>query len=415
MQHKQHILKWFLLILLTASIALSTQAGELLVEVADYKLDRLYFPIGEESRVYENSRFVIYHEDDSIYSGRIEHAWLGVSISGPTGQFFDSLDADSLHAAIETAELDTASPILIGTDLIGLQLWSEGARPDRVEIREYEDRLSMLEDFHSDFLDGLFSFETLSPRPEGVTTISRPAPYLVVMIPNIGRDANFQGQLTTSLYYRFDRARLAFSFDGDQLTMTNRFEADSLYDLPRKRLFEYDPGRGRQLFELMTYPLPWVAFHSSHASLDGLMHYFADIVSRDRCNVVLVNNSPLADVRLAFVPISKSLPSVTIYSLFHQLIIDSVADMAANEHVRRIAAELRYVEAPSRPEDYYRHLRNAGRIMSEDLGLFPLFRPTVFVHTHRRLQELDFNDDNQLDLSTGTLMKLPRPAEDDAP
>ena len=97
------------------------------------------------------------------------------------------------------------------------------------------------------------------------------------------------------------------------------------------------------------------------------------------------------------------------------MVIDSVADLAANEHLRRIAAELRYVEAPSRLEDYYRHLRNAGRIMSDDLGLFPLFRPTIFLHTHRRLQRLGFNDDSQLDLSSCVLLDLPRPPQESAP
>ncbi len=411
----QYTLKRFLFFLLVLPVGSSAQAGELPVEVSDYRLDRLYFSIGEEARIYEHSRFTILRGDDSLYAGRIEHAWQGVAISSTTDRYFDSLDTDSIHAMIETAEIDTISIVVIGTDLSGLQLWSEIAPGDRIDIREYDDRQSMLEDFESDQLDGVLSFQNLSPHPEDVTTISEPAPYLAALIPHVGRQVNFQGQLTTSLYYRSDRAHLARSFDGDLLVMTNRFEADPLYDQPPGRLFEYNPVRGRQLFDQMTFSPASIALHSGHTALNGLAHYLADIVSRDRCAVRLVDNPGAADVRLAFVPVSRTLPSVSVYSIFHQLIVDSVADMAAGEHVRRIAAELKYVESPPRPEDYFRHLRRAGRIMIEDLGLFPLFRPTVFLHTHRQLQDFSFNDDGQIDFSSGILLKLPQEPEADTP
>jgi hypothetical protein len=411
----RHILKSFSLIILAAAVTPPAHSGELRVDLADYRLDRLYFPAGEEARIYEHARFVIVRGDDSIYSGRIQHAWQGVATSGLTDRFFDSLDFDSLQAVIETAEIDTASAIVIGSDLIGLSLLPEKTASERVRIREYKDRESMLEDFHSDLLDGMVSFEALSPRPEGVTTISRPAPWLVVMIPHVGREVNFQGQMTTSLYYRFDRDRLSFSFDGDQPAMTNRFEADLTDDRPRERLYRYDPARGRKLFEQMTFKPTSLAFHSSHPALDDLTHYFADIVSRDRCRVELVDNSHSADIRIAFSPTSHSLPSVTIYSMFHQLVVDSAADMDSGEQVRRIAAELSYVESQTQLDEYYRHLRNAGRIMIEELGLFPLFRPTVFLTTHRRLQGFGFNDDDQIDLSSGIMLVLPRPDEEVTP
>lgn len=404
----RHTLKAILIAMMLAGVGPAT-AGELVTEQFEHRNDRLYLPVGEETRIYKHARLSIVRDNDTLYFGLIEHAWQGVSISASVGDQIDTLALEGATAMIETAEIDSVSSVVLGTNLTELQLWPEGTDTGRVEIRAYRDRMLMLEDFHAGLLDGLIGFEDLEPRLDGVTTVARPAPYLVALVPHVGRPVNYQGQLTTSLYYRFDLTRLDFTFEGDDLAIITAFEPDELLGPRDRRLFDYDPERGRRLFESLTNPPQSLSIHSAHPVLDGLAHYFADIIARDRCPVQIVDQPSGADVRLVFVPVSRSLPSATIYSLYHQLTVDSMADLTTNEHLRRIAAELGYVETGPRLEDYYRHLRNAGRIMIEELGLFPLFRPTVFVHTHRRLLPLSFDADNRLDLSSVTLLQLPQP------
>jgi MarR-like DNA-binding transcriptional regulator SgrR of sgrS sRNA len=197
--------------------------------------------------------------------------------------------------------------------------------------------------------------------------------------------------------------------------MANRLMPQSLYAnlraTPTKRTFEYNAERGRQLFGQLTYKPSRVSIYSGHATLDGLAHYFADIISRDRCPVEIVTDWRAADIRLEMVPSSLTTPSTTIYSLYHQLGVDSVTTRPANEHIRRLAAELRFVESPRRPSDYYRHLDIAGRIMSEELGIFPLFQPTLFLHSHQRLQGVSFDTDGRIDFSRAVLIDLPQPDE----
>jgi hypothetical protein len=264
-------------------------------------------------------------------------------------------------------------------------------------------------DFHLGALDAIISFSDLSPRPEGVVTLSQPLPYIVVMIPNVGREANYLGQLTTSLYYRLGRDQIDLCFDGDRVEWINRLvesRGDTVGDRSA-RLFAYDPERGSSLFGHMTYPSKRIVLHSGNPALEGTVHYLADVISRDRSQVVLSDSRKEGDVHLEFVPISATVPSTTIYNLFYQLAADTLAERTANEHVRRIAAELRYVESPRQPDDYYRHLEIAGRIMIEDLGVFPLFRPTLFLHHHKHLQGVAITDDGAFDLSRAYLIRLP--------
>jgi hypothetical protein len=384
--------------------------------IASYRLDRLYFDLGEESQIYRHAPFTVLNGSDTAYSGLIAHAWDGVAVSEPTGGIFDTLDWRDWEAVIETAECDSGSTIVVGTDIEDLTLLADSMNSGRVELEVIRHHEDLVDDFHLGVLDAIISFRDISPKPEDIVTIAHPLPYVVALVPNIGRECNYQGQLTTSLYYRFDTDHLEISFDGDRVQMARNFQSRAASDDEGPlRLYPYDPERGRGLFEAMLNRPERLSIYSGSSSLDGVAHYFADLISRDRCKVDLIDNQYNADLRVEYLPLSQSLPSVTVYALYYHLITDSLANTLASEQVRRIAAELQYVESPELPAVYYRHLNNAGRIMMEDLGVFPLFRPTIFFHHHKYVQNVAFSRDGQIDLSGAILVHMPPPPVESEP
>jgi len=405
----RHLLAVFIL---TAAFVASSSGEEIRTQVSDLRLGRLYFPLGEEVHVYPHSPFIVLRSVDTVYSGYIEHSWLGVSVSFPTDGFLDTLVLDSLEAAIIPAAVDGAARISLGTNVAGPQLLADSVMSARVELATYQDERSLLDDLSSGLLDGVITLSDLAARPENVTTIYHALPYLVALVPNAGRACNEQGQLTTSLYYRFDDSRVAVTFDGDRVSMVNRLVPLTNIAAPAGRLYAYDPGRGRALFDRLTPHPAEIRLYSGNPLLDGVAHYFADIIARDRCQVQLTRSRRDADIRVDFVPFSESLPSSAVYFVYHTLVTDSLPGAPANEHIRRLGVELGMIESAIRYGDYYRHLDIAGRIMSEDLGVFPLFRPTVFLHSHKRLQNAGFDQDGRLDFTSAVIVELPQASEE---
>jgi hypothetical protein len=401
-----------MIVFLEVALAASISGQEIRTQVSDLRLGRLYFPFGEELHVYQHSPFVVLRGEDTVYGGHIEHSWLGVSVSLPTDGFFDTLRLDSLEVEITPARVDSTARVTIGTNVAGLQLLTDSVPNARIELGVYDDERSLLDDFNSGLVDGIITLSDLTARPDNVTTICHNLPYLVALVPNMSRACNAQGQLTTSLYYRFDDSRLAVTFDGDRVSMVNRLVPVVDSAAPAGRLYACDPSRGRALFDGLTPRPVKILIYSGNPLLDGVALYFADIISRDRCQVQLTENRREADIRVDFLPFSQSLPSSAVYAAYHMLVTDSVSGSPANEHLRRLEVELTMVESAVRYDDYYRHLAIAGRIMSEDLGAFPLFRPTLFLHSHKRLQNVGFDRDGRLDFRSAVIVELPQPVEE---
>jgi len=406
-------------VLLALSISSGINAGETTCEVLQYKLDRLYFSVGEEALVFPYAPYTLLHGEDTIHTGFIEHSWPGVAISEPLGAIdtlsLDPTDIGIFAAVIQTADLDTISVITIGSDIVGMPVLAHGNDSARLILREYDHHQTMLQDFQSGLLDACLSFGDLQ-APAKTTVASHPAPWVAALVPNISRGFNQGGQLTTSLYYRYDETKLDFCFEGDVAESTHRFHIyePSSNGLPAHRQYGYDPARGRALFQSMSVVPESLALFSGSPALDQLTFYFADLISRDRCPVKLTENRREADVYVDFVPVSDELPSVTMYSLHHQLVSDSVRGMRANEYVRRISTAFQFVESPSMRGDYYRNLDAAERIMIEDLGVFPLFRPMLHLSTRKNIQGLEFSSDGRLNASAMIKLILPDPPREAA-
>jgi hypothetical protein len=382
-------------------------ATEWRTQAFELRLDRLYFPAGEEALIFEGAPFTVINGADTIYSGLIDHAWEGVSVSASTHGFFDTIPTVRLDAILTQAEIDTTRPVSVGNELSRLQIRAESAGDHRVDWSDYTPIDPLREDFLSGSLDAIVTLTDFDPHPDNVTTASAPLPYIVVLIPNVRREFNYHGELTTSLFYRFNARQLAVCFRGDEANEVRRFTPSGPNLFPLPRWYDFDPARGKKLFDRINRKPSRLKLHSGHPSLDGLARYFADILSRDRCVVELTGDRASADIRLEYVPFQDSSPRAAFDSLIGLLAQDSVKGSSPAEYLRKVDLELRGLNIALQPADSVRHLEALDRIMAEDLGVFPLFRPTLYLHTQKRLRGVTLTPDGRVDFSSAVKIRLP--------
>jgi hypothetical protein len=178
------------------------------------------------------------------------------------------------------------------------------------------------------------------------------------------------------------------------------------------RPFPLDPERGRQLIENLPNAPQKILIYMGSPDLKRLGHYFGDILARDRFAIEFTDNKRAADLYLLFVPVSDSVPSTTIYALQHQLVTDSIAGGLANEDVRISAGFADLIQSARSEQDYYSYLDRMSRLMVDDLGVFPLFRPTMYFCADKTLHGVRFNEDGRLDVSEAVSVILPEPPEE---
>jgi len=384
-------------------------ASEWYTKAFELRQDRLYFPAGEEALIFENSPFVVLRNGDTVYTGFIEHSWEGVSASEPTRGLLDTIPLAGLEAVISQAEIDSLCAITIGSEFSDLALRADSPRNDLARWTEFGDVGTMRDDLVAGELDAIVTLTDFDLRPRNVSTLSAPCPFIAVMVPHVGRPFNYRGELTTSLYYRFDDSRLALCFGGDEVSILNRLTSPSEATSVQPRWYDFDPPRGKKLFERMSRRPVRVRLYSGHPALEGLARYFADVLSRDRCAVELAPDRGHADLSIEFVPYREDYPRIAMDTLLSLLVRDSLSNTPPAEYLRRIHLELTGLERSQNPEDSSNHLETISRIMAEDLGLFSLFRPRLYVHTHKRLRNVTLTPDGYVDLGTALIVQLPPP------
>ncbi len=388
-------------------------------DILQYKLGRLYFSAGEEALVYPNAQFEVWNPltQDALLVGTIEHSWTGISASFPIDTAAMAQWSDSLLVLIESAAIDSISVITIGTDIPGLRLFSEDSPYTRLAVRQYDHHGALDQDLRAGVLDGCLSYERPGTVSDRLTITEHPLPYVATLIPNVGRACNSQGHITTSLYYRFDHDRSPLYFDGQTSPqMCLRLSTDAFAktedQLPEMRPYPLDPERGRRLIDNLPNAPAKIRLYVGSPDLNRLAHYFGDILARDRFAVEIIANKAEADLYLEFVPVSSRIPSTTVYAVQHQLVSDSVAGGLANESLRIGQGLAELIETARREQDYYNYLDRMSRSLVTDLGVFPLFRPTLYFSADKILHGTRFDADGFLDLGAAVKVILPPPPEE---
>ncbi|UCC44634.1 MAG: hypothetical protein JSU65_01515 [Candidatus Zixiibacteriota bacterium] len=392
------------------------------VGVLQYKLNRLYFDEGEEKNIFIGSRFTLYHSTDSLLSGLVETVLPGLSISRPLSDSLSTDIADSIYAIVQVADEDSGAVINLGTDIPLDRLLHWGviltpahpadtgsidttcqldttAEQDVLTIGSqriigYQNRVEMLHDFDSRRLDGLLSYRIESRHATDRPAIARLAPFMCVLMPNLSRDVNRAATLTTSIYYRFDDARIALHFDGDRVIPLYSFTDPEKPD----RSYPFDPSKGRSLFRRAPGRPGRLNIYVAQPELERAAAYLSDVLSRDRCRVRLVGTRGEADLFLEFVPFDTNDESAAIEYILDTLSLDTVSGSSATQAVQSARTQLHWSRSDpdTSRQAYYWQL--IDRRLLYDIGIFPLFRPTIFVVTDDLIKGLRSGPDGRLDL-----------------
>ncbi|MEW6412734.1 MAG: hypothetical protein AB1483_09715 [Candidatus Zixiibacteriota bacterium] len=418
------------LAVVTASPVVS--AAEFESKILQYKHGRIYFDAGEEQLIFPGSRFTLYRDDDSVYSGRIERAFFGISYSAPTFNFSDSSKIDKLRALIQTADIDSVSTIVLccrdltASEMISPVIDSTGAlvirsgkdplfaaRGNSVRIEPVDDYV-LTSDLAGMTCDGVLSTEPL-PEPFSAPdkVVVHDAPFFAALLPNLSKETNRDAYPSTSLYYRFDvRIMWPAVFGSKTPTPVHRLYAVSGVS---PRSYDYDPDKGRQLLSKNHNRPKKITIGVLNSRLQKVAEFFADVLSRDKINVQINQNDTEADLLLTFVPIVWDDPAVSLWYILGLLSTHEPATKAQREALT-IAAS--YVQNSRSAEDAatrFYFCRLADRSLQQDLGVFPLFRPSVYFSPGMNLMEAGFDESGYPNLETLTKLRLPALSEGMAP
>ena len=398
----------YLVTFLTGVITLSTCAiaAPMASRILQYSHQRLYFANGSDDNVYPDARFVVTIGTDTVASGTIEFSGPGISYSYPIENMLDSSEEHSWQAVIEAADVDSLSPIVLGTTGYNpsgdTDIITETGSP--VKVVTYASDLAMQLDLEAGSIDGCFSYDRFPVIKPGYEFASSPAPYYCTIVPGIADHAQRNGLLTTALYYRFNEDKYPLVFDGDGLIPIDRL-CIALGDSPRH--YRFDPDRGRALGRELAHSTRTISLYMSDHSLEKAALYFSDILSRDRIRTTLADDDGEADCRLIFAPVDVSEKGTSLNFLYQYLIADTSAGDPVNQTVRMVGKYLELVRTTHDSTQAARFLALAEQSMAEDIGVLPLFRPSVYFVARKEIKGYSFGPSGNFEVCRMVKIRFP--------
>ena len=404
----------------------SAAATDINCNILQYKLDRLYFPIGTEENVYPSNRFTVYAAGDSIYNGIIESSQLGISYSRITHYFFDTIAIDSCWVLIESADIDSTSDIAIGLpddipvgpiignppsysfgdiSIISMQftLSMTAQNGNHIILKHYDSEIDMALDFESGRIDGFFSHSNIITNKTEARIISNYTPYFAAIIPNISRDINDGGLMTRSLYYRFDKTRLSLYFDGDNIRAYSCFYPLDEFCTAQS---EYDWKKAEDLLlQLDKFPKE-INIYIGDGRLEKLGRYYADVLNRDRIKTTLTHDKDNADIYLMFIPTLAGQIDSSLYYIYNILAGDTIPDGKSNSTVEIMAdcLELSRQTTSKEAREYY--IKRVLQSLKDEIGAYPLFQPIILFTADKHLRGFGFDPDGYFNLLALTRIRL---------
>jgi hypothetical protein len=253
-------------------------------------------------------------------------------------------------------------------------------------------------------VDGTISFNQRKILTGHDYEISTEAPYIVVLLPNLSKEINRNGMLTTSLYYRFDADFIPYLFSGDDIKTVNAlYPSDSLFN----RAYAYNSEKGRQLSAGIKRNYGEISIGYESITLGKAANFFNDILSRDKFNIKIVTLRSDADFMISFIPCSKTDPNSSMTAIIDLLESTSPKFQSQQE---TLDINRNYLELASKANSeaykiYYWNLIDYS--LKYDFGVFPLFQPTIFFHHNNNLTNCRFDENGQLDYKSIVKLILP--------
>ncbi len=376
-----------LLILLGAAVPVGSAwpSTPVRAKILQYKLNRLYLGAGSELLIRRGCPVRVICGGDTLARTEIAGVLEGVAVTQKV-TFGDSIAPAGCVAEIIPARLDSGAVVRLGTDLDSLspavqtlQQAIHDSAADRVTLTVFEHRVDMLMAYDDGRLDGYLSYRSAHGDRKGQQVAAVPAPYVAVLIPNPAQPFNQYGELTTSLYYRFNSDDPSALFAGDSLRPVFSFIDASA----TRRAFPYDPYRGRQLFQRLGNRPERLTIGIADRAFERLSAYYADLLARDNCRLRATNNAKDADVTIAWLPLDTTDDEYHLPDrLVAMLSMDTLTGQPINEDIRLTARLLQNARGETDTLRASRLRQQAEQTLIDEIGVFPLFRPTLFVTQH---------------------------------
>ncbi|MDF1545682.1 MAG: hypothetical protein P1R58_11335 [bacterium] len=378
--------------------------------VLQVRSGRIYFSAGKEDLVFSGAQFTLTCPDSQLHSGRIESSGPGISWSDYSVTYDSLVIQPHCQALIELPPIDQTTPIRIsiyGPASSGLLLPEsfpdsspQTGQGNPIEIQSVD--LLRIETDPTPIQAAVGLHSQLSRSEFQEPPILAPAPFAVLMIPNLGSVWGDDGSLTTSMYYRFDDQRPTVLFDGDSaLPLYSLNPTDTL----KRRPYPFSPPMGQALLANLGRPSDTVRLYAGERTLEPSVYYFADIIARDKKRVVIVNDPSEADVSFEFVSLDHSDPLRIYETLLQRLREQPNLTRSARETLDLIEIRLRSGRESDdhAATEYYSRL--IDRALVEDIGVFPMFRPMVFLHSAPNLIGAKFESGGRIDLDSLILLR----------
>ncbi|MDD3732619.1 MAG: hypothetical protein PHU88_09620 [candidate division Zixibacteria bacterium] len=410
-------------------MVINSSANEYRSNILQLNQDRLYFSAGEEANIFPCSKFKVFCSQDSLYSGTIEKSYLGVSYSTPTGGFFDSVYLGSCFAVIETAGIDSQTIITVGLSamdsveqsILFFHPLKSADYPLTTLSTSAGNRILILSNgTENDIYDSSLiydidihiTYDSQYTTPPPSTTKSSRAPFLAVLLPNLSKASSVQGILTTSLYYRFSAFLLPYLFEGDlPVPVYSFFTSDD----SGRRPYPYDPQKGKVLLTRLAPRPEQLNLSFEHPSLQKVALYFADILAREKIRVDITTDSREADLILTYIPAGDLSTPTGLEYLISILEKFEPAETSQIENLKIISDYLEASQKTDKPDIKEKYYTLAEQGLIHDLGIFPLFRPTLFMTCNKYIGNCHFDENGRFDYRNLTRLKLPATEKERVP
>lgn len=423
-------------------------AREIRSKILQEKLGRLYFSAGKDEDVWPGCRWRVYRDSTdtikSVCEGRIAESYEGVSISDSIVNLPTQFTSSSM-ARIEAA--DTLRETIVGAAFIDRiddavfgneRLYNEAVRAqyvrystdergspfadqngvvvrvDRAEIYpidiiykvaihplSFYSRCNDLPPFpFSETHVELSYWET--PCTNGMRALSIDASFFVALIPNVSRPVNRNALLTTALRYRIDTSQINNAFEFESVPQLSFLPGAHSYSA-----FTADISKAKKLLKENKTAGASVSIDTYSPTLKSTSRYLQGTLTQAGYATTTVGWNEPADLRLAILPIYSDSPWVALREVLTSIAKDTIAKDKANQPVRLADQLLNDALATSDSTRRIQLLERVDRMLMEDIGAFPLFRPIIYVCAKEEIRGIKFDKDGRLDLRSIYRLKLP--------
>ncbi len=391
----------------------SSMAGYTEAEILQYKSDRLYFSLGEDDLVFEGCPFVLTENGDTLANGIISHALSGISESAPIEIKLDTENLGKYSASICSAVKIIDRLIRVGIlhddrieQFVPRQVFKNELRTIR-----YNSISELLLAYENSEIDGIFGLKNSFPIINSGNLLAYPSTEYAALIPVYDDRAVNHTTLTTALYYYFNHEMFDIFYEGDEIMPRN---SHLNINNECRRIYEYDPRRGKSLLGSLDSYNQSVSNKSRIARLETVSRYFNDVLFR---NISNDQKETAISATINFIPIfyqpnsnrSKEIGAVNYILQYLDDNYSSVFEKISSlkESVGMLRNYLDQYTGADNEQSRRDFADKINRILIEDLGIFPLFRPTAFFIYHDNLKGASANDDELLEIDNMFLIKMP--------